>query len=708
MVGTVSVKTGKKASRFVAMSREHSLELYRNIGIIAHIDAGKTTTTERILFYTGRTHRIGSVDDGTTVTDWMEQERERGITIVSAAVTAMWDEHIVNIIDTPGHIDFTAEVQRSLRVLDGGIVIFDAVQGVEPQSETVWRQADRYGVPRICFVNKMDRVGASYDNTIESIKDRLAGNPIAMQLPIGSESAFTGVVDLLEEKAIIWKDDLGVSPDVEDIPTELVERVAEMRAELVEKISETDDALMEKFLEGEAVELAELKAALRRAVIAGEVTPVYCGSALRNKGVQPLLDGVVDYLPSPADIPPVEGLKPGDESVTIERSAEDDAPLSALVFKIVTDPYVGRLAYMRVYSGKITKGSSVHNATKGRKERIGRLIRMYADRREDIEEVLAGDIAAVLGMKSTFTGDTLCDAANPIVLENITFPEPVIYAAIEPKTLADQDKLSTSLQKLAEEDPTFRVGTDEHTGQTVIWGMGELHLEVLINRLIREFKVQTRIGKPRVAYRESISKELPKVEYRYVRQSGGKGQYGHVVLSLEPGEAGSGINFENRIVGGAIPSEYIPAVRRGVHEAAEGGVLAGYPVTDVKVALTDGSFHEVDSSEMAFKVAALRAFKQGVQDAGPVLLEPVMSLEVVIPSEAVGDTTGDLSARRASIEGIETRPSNAQAIRAMAPLAEMFGYATDLRSMTQGRGVFTMEFHHYAEVDSKIAQSLVH
>lgn len=690
------------------MSREYPIELYRNIGIIAHIDAGKTTITERILFYTGRTHRLGSVDDGTTVTDWMEQERERGITIVSAAVTATWSDHIINIIDTPGHIDFTAEVQRSLRVLDGGIVIFDAVQGVEPQSETVWRQADRYGVPRICFVNKMDRVGASYENTIASIKDRLGGNPVAMQIPIGTESEFAGVVDLLEEKAIIWKDDLGVSPKVEAIPSDLANQTTEMRAQLVEKISETDDSLMEMFLEGKTVDVAELKAAMRRAVIAGEFTPVFCGSALRNKGVQPLLDGVIEYLPSPIDIPPVEGLKPGDDTVTLQREADDDAPLSALAFKIVTDPYVGRLAYLRVYSGKITKGSSVYNVTKSRKERIGRLIRMYADRRQDIDEVLAGDIAAVLGMKSTFTGDTLCDAANPIVLESITFPEPVIFAAIEPKTLADQDKLSTSLQKLAEEDPTFRVGTDENTGQTIIWGMGELHLEVLINRLFREFKVQTRIGRPRVAYRESITKEVPEVEYRHVRQTGGRGQYGHVVLSLEPGEAGSGVIFEDRIVGGVIPREYIPAVKQGVHEAAEGGVLAGYPVTDVKVALIDGSFHEVDSSEMAFKVAASRAFKQGVQDAQPVLLEPVVSLEVVIPAETVGDITGDLGARRAAIEGIESRPGNVQAISAMAPLAEMFGYATDLRSMTQGRGVFTMEFDHYAKVESKVMQSLVH
>jgi elongation factor G len=688
------------------MTRQYPIERYRNIGIIAHIDAGKTTTTERVLFYTGKTHRLGSVDDGTTVTDWMDQERERGITIVSAAVTAMWRDYIINIIDTPGHIDFTAEVQRSLRVLDGGVVVFDAVQGVEPQSETVWHQADRYGVPRICFVNKMDRVGASYENTIESIRDRLGANPIAVQLPIGSEAEFIGIVNLIDEKAIIWKDELGTTPEESDVPADLRAEFENRRAKMIEQIAEADDELTFKYLEGEEISTQELKQGLRRAVIAGNATPVYCGSALRNKGVQPLLNAVVDFLPSPLDIPDVVGLKPdSDEELT--RPAEDSAPLSALVFKIVTDPYVGRLAYFRVYSGKITKGSTVHNANKEKRERVGRLLRMYADRREDIDEVLAGDIGAVLGMKKTFTGDTLCDAANAIILEDITFPEPVIFLAIEPKTLADQDKMSEALQKLAEEDPTFRVGVDENTGQTMIWGMGELHLEVLIDRMLREFKVQANVGRPRVAYRESISQGVPAVEQRYVKQTGGRGQYAHVILKLEPGGPGSGIEFESKIKGGVIPAEYIPGVEKGVREAAEGGVIAGYPVTDVKVTLIDGSFHEVDSSELAFKVAGSLAFKQGVQEGGPILLEPVMSAEIVVPEDHVGDVTGDLASRRAAIEGIEIRPGSVQAIQAMVPLAEMFGYATDLRSMTQGRGVFTMEFDHYEAVAESVTKGIL-
>jgi elongation factor G len=689
------------------MAREYPLERYRNIGIIAHIDAGKTTTTERVLFYTGRTHRIGSVDDGTTVTDWMEQERERGITIVSAAVTAMWRDHIINLIDTPGHIDFTAEVQRSLRVLDGGVVVFDAVQGVEPQSETVWRQADRYGVPRICFVNKMDRVGASFENTIRTIRVRLGASPIAMQLPIGSEAGFRGVVDLLEEKAITWEDQLGAAPEIIEIPEGMRSQVEDARAKMVEQIAETDDELTTRFLDGEPISVDELKSALRRAVIAGNAHPVYCGSALRNKGVQPVLDAVVDYLPSPSDVPPVEGLKPGTEDEVVTRPPKDDAPMSALVFKIVTDPYVGRLAYIRVYSGKLTQGAMVQNSTKSRRERIGRLIRMYADRREDISEVMAGDIAAILGMKGTFTGDTLCDAANPIVLESITFPEPVIFLAIEPKTASDQDKMSEALQKLSEEDPTFRVGSDENTGQTVIWGMGELHLEVLVDRMLREFKVQANIGRPRVAYHESISKPVPRAEYRHIKQTGGHGQYGHVVFSLTPGNQGSGITFENKIVGGTIPREYIPAVEKGVREAAESGVLAGYPVTDVQVALIDGSYHEVDSSEMAFKVAGALGFKQGVQMGAPVLLEPIMRVEAVVPEDNVGEVTGDLSARRAAIEGIEPRPGGVQAVQAKVPLAEMFGYATDLRSATQGRGVFSMEFDHYAPVVQAVTETIL-
>jgi len=688
------------------MPREHPLERYRNIGIIAHIDAGKTTTTERVLFYTGRTHRLGSVDDGTTVTDWMEQERERGITIVSAAVTAEWRDHVVNLIDTPGHIDFTAEVQRSLRVLDGGVVVFDAVQGVEPQSETVWRQADRYSVPRICFVNKMDRVGASYERSVESIRDRLGANAIEVQMPIGAEAGFKGVVDLIEDRAILWTDETGSSPEVVEVPPDLRAEAGERRARMVEQIVETDDELTLRYLNGETVSSEELRRSLRAAVIGGRATPVFCGSSLRNKGVQPLLDAVVDYLPSPADIPPVRGVKPGTDE-TQERPTADDAPSSALVFKIVTDPYVGRLAYLRVYSGKITQGAMIYNSTKGKRERVGRLLRMYADRREDTPEVLAGDIGAILGMKDTFTGDTLCDAANPIVLESITFPEPVIFLAIEPKTASDQDKMSEALRKLSEEDPTFRVRQDDNTGQTVIWGMGELHLEVLVDRMLREFRVQAKVGRPRVAYRESIQRPVPKSEFRYIKQTGGRGQYGHVVLSLEPGAPGSGVLFENGIIGGTIPREYIPAVERGVTEAAEAGVLAGYPVVDVSVRLIDGSFHEVDSNEMAFKMAGSLAFKQGVQQGSPVLLEPVMKAEVVVPEEHIGDVTGDLSARRAIIEGIEMRPGRTQAIRAQVPLAEMFGYATALRSNTQGRGVFTMEFDHYARVTESVAEGVL-
>jgi len=688
------------------MTREYPLERYRNIGIIAHIDAGKTTTTERVLFYTGRTHRLGSVDDGTTVTDWMEQERERGITIVSAAVTAHWRDYVINLIDTPGHIDFTAEVQRSLRVLDGGVVVFDAVQGVEPQSETVWRQADLYRVPRICFVNKMDRVGASFERTIEMIRERLAANPIAVQMPVGEEAKFKGVIDLIEESLILWTDELGASREISDVPDELKQEVATRRQAMIEKIAETSESLTDKFIEGKEISADELKAALRQAVLKSKVTPVFCGSALKNKGIQSLLDAIVDYLPSPVDIPDVVGVKPGTEE-EISRPPDDEEPLSSLVFKIVTDPYVGRLAYFRVYSGKIKKGSTVYNSSAGKKERVGRLLRMYADRREDIEEVAAGDIGAVLGMKNTFTGDTLCDAANQILLETITFPDPVIFVAIEPKTLADQDRLSEALHKLSEEDPTFRVGADENTGQTLIWGMGELHLEVLVDRMKREFNVHAKIGRPRVAYRESIRREVPEVEYRYVKQTGGRGQFGHVVLAIEPADPGSDIVFEDKTRGGVIPREYIPAVEKGVREAAEGGVLAGYPLIDIKVTLLDGSFHEVDSSDMAFKMAGSMAFKEGVQRADPVLLEPVMLSEIVVPEAHVGDITGDLGSRRAEIEGIELRPGGVQAITAMIPLGEMFGYATVLRSLTQGRGVFTMEFDHYAKVAAEVSDRLL-
>jgi len=687
------------------MAREYPLDKYRNIGIIAHIDAGKTTTTERIMFYTGKTHRIGSVDDGTTVTDWMVQERERGITIVSAAVSAEWKGYQVNIIDTPGHIDFTAEVQRSLRVLDGGVVVFDAVQGVEPQSETVWRQADRYGVPRMCFVNKMDRVGASYERTIETIKDRLGANAIPMQLPIGFEATFRGVVDLLEEKAVIWGDDLGKDPQVVEIPDELKEQTKEARAYMVERIAELDDELTHKYLEGKTISVEELKGALRKAVISNQASPVFCGSSLKNKGVQVLLDAVIDYLPSPVDVPPLKGTDIDREEV-IDLPPRDDAPLSALVFKIVTDPYVGRLAYFRVYSGVLSQGQMVTNTSKGRRERIGRLIRMHADRREDITEVRAGDIGAVLGLKETFTGDTLCDTKK-IVLESITFPEPVISIAIEPKSSADQEKMGEALRKLSEEDPTFRVRSDENTGQTIISGMGELHLDILVDRMLREFRVQANIGKPRVAYRESITRAVPKVNFKYAKQSGGHGQYGHVVISLEPGERGSGIIFENKIVGGAIPKEYIPAVQKGVMEAADSGVLAGYPVVDMKVTLFDGSFHEVDSSEMAFKLAGSMAFKEGVQKGSPVLLEPIMKVEVVVPDEYLGEVIGQLNSRRGSIQGMEVRPGNAQAVRAFVPLGEMFGYATDLRSATQGRGVSSMEFDHYAPVAQSVAQEIL-
>ncbi len=684
------------------MPRNFPLDKCRNIGIIAHIDAGKTTTTERILFYTGRTYRIGSVDDGTTVTDWMAQERERGITIVSAAVTAEWKGYQINVIDTPGHIDFTAEVQRSLRVLDGGVVIFDAVQGVEPQSETVWRQADRYLVPRICFVNKMDRTGASFERTIESIRSRLGANPVPMQLPIGEESGFRGVIDLLTMQATVWDDELGKEPIVSEIPANLQAAAEDARNVMVEKIAEFDDALIMKFLEGHTISVDELKTTLRKAVIENKATPVFAGSSLKNKGVQPVLDAVIDYLPSPLEIPPARGYAPDDPDTILERPVDDNGPLAALVFKIVADPYVGRLAYFRVYSGKVVQGETVYNPAKGRRERIGRMVRMYADRREDITEVYAGDIGAVLGFKESFTGDTLTDAKAPIVLESITFPEPVISIAVEPKTTADQDRMAEALRRLAEEDPTFKVHTDESTAQTIISGMGELHLDIIVDRMMREFRVQANVGRPRVSYRETISRPVPEINYKYAKQSGGHGQYGHVVFSMEPLERGNGVKFENKIIGGSIPKEYIPAVEKGVKEAAESGIIAGYPVTDILVRLTDGSYHEVDSSEMAFKMASIFAFKEGMQRGGPTLLEPVMKVEVVVPEEYLGDIIGQLNARRGEIQGMEIRPGNAQAVRALIPLAEMFGYTTDLRSATQGRGVHTMEFDHYASVPESV------
>jgi elongation factor G len=689
------------------MVRENSIDRIRNIGIIAHIDAGKTTTTERVLYYTGRTHRIGNVDDGTTVTDWMDQERERGITIQSAATTAYWREHQINIIDTPGHIDFTAEVQRSLRVLDGGVVVFDAVAGVEPQSETVWRQADRYQVPRVCYVNKMDRIGADFFRTIEMIRERLGAHPLAVQLPIGVESDFRGVVDLLEMRGLVWfEEDLGATPQVGDVPSELMDEALLAHEELVERLAETDDELTIKYLEGEEITSGELRRALRQATLANEVTPVLCGSSLRNKGVQPLLDAIVDYLPSPIDVPPITGVNPYTKNEE-ERRADDSEPLAALVFKIQTDPYVGRLAYFRVYSGWLKAGSAVTNATKASRERIGRLLRMHADHREEVKEVHAGDIAATLGLKSTFTGETLCAPDGPIILESITFPEPVISVAIEPRTTADQDKMSQALKRLAEEDPTFRVRVDENTGQTLISGMGELHLEVLVDRMLREFRVGANVGKPRVAYRETITQSV-RSEGRFVRQTGGRGHYGHVVLELEPLAPGHGFEFVNRCRGDAVPKEFVPAVEEGAREAMESGVLAGYPLVDLRATLVDGSYHEVDSSDVAFKVAGSMALRDGVQDAGPVLLEPVMSAEIIAPEEFVGEIVGDLNARRAQIERLEPRPSGIQSVDAIVPLAEMFGYATDLRSMTQGRGTFTMEFSHYEQVDRQIADRILY
>ena len=685
--------------------KEYPLERYRNIGVIAHIDAGKTTTTERILYYTGRTYRIGSVDDGTTVTDWMEQERERGITIVSAAVTAFWKDYQINLIDTPGHIDFTAEVQRSLRVLDGGVVVFDAVQGVEPQSETVWRQADRYSVPRICFANKMDRVGASFDRTIKSIEERLGARPIAMQIPIGAEDSFIGVVDLLTEQAILFEDELGSTPEYTDIPEDLVDLVKEKRAEMVERIAELNDDLTLKYLEGEELTIEEMKAALRRGVLNNEVSPVFCGSSLKNKGVQPLLDAVVDYLPSPLDMPDVVGehVKTGEE---VTRSPKDDEPMSALVFKIVTDPYVGRLAYIRIYSGVVKKGSTYLNSTQEKRERVGRLLRMYADHREDVDELHAGDIGAILGLKQSYTGDTLSDMNNPIVLETINFPDPVISVAIEPKTLADQDKMSEALQKLAEEDPTFKVRVDEETGQTIISGMGELHLDILVDRMLREFKVQANVGNPRVAYHETITKTVPEAEYKFVKQTGGHGQYGHVVLRIEPLASGSGFEFAEEVRGGSIPREFIPSVEKGVREAVESGVVSGYPMTDLKVTLIDGSSHEVDSSDMAFRTAAIFAIREGVPKGRPVLLEPIMKVEVVVPEEHMGEVIGQINARHGNVLGMDMRPGNAQVIDAEVPLAEMFGYATELRSATKGRGVFTMEFDHYAPVSEAVMKKI--
>lgn len=688
------------------MSR-FDLNKVRNIGIIAHIDAGKTTTTERILYYTGRIHRMGEVHEGTATMDHMVQEQERGITITSAATTTFWMDHQINIIDTPGHIDFTAEVQRSLRVLDGGVVVFDAVAGVEPQSETVWRQADQYGVPRICFVNKMDRVGADFSRTINMIRERLKANPLPIQWPIGRESEFRGIVDLLSMEAAVWKEeDLGAQAEIVDIPAEVEEAVQKARQEIMDIIIETDDDLMARYLEDEEISVEELRQALRQATIEGKITPVMCGSALRNKGIQRVMDAVVYYLPSPLDVPPISGINPETEE-TETRAPDDNEPMSALVFKIVTDPYVGRLAYFRVYSGVLEAGSNVQNATKDIKERIGRVLRMHASHREDLTEVHAGDIAATLGLKNTFTGDTLAVREAPIVLESIDFPEPVIQLAIEPKTNIDQDKMGIALRALAEEDPTFQVRVDDQTGQTILYGMGELHLEVLVDRMLREFKVAANVGKPRVAYRETITRTVDKAEGRFVRQSGGRGQFGHVVLRLEPLEPGSGFIFENSIIRGAIPKEFIRPAEDGIREAMETGVLAGYPMVDIKVELYDGSFHEVDSSEMAFKIAGSMALKEGAQRGKPVLLEPIMDVEVVTPEDYTGDVIGNLSSRRGMIDGMEMRTDGVQSIQAKVPLAEMFGYATALRSMSQGRGTFTMEFDHYAPVTQEIADAII-
>ena len=689
------------------MARLVTLDKIRNIGVIAHIDAGKTTVSERILYFTGKTYKIGEVHEGTAVMDWMEQERERGITITSAATTTFWRDHQVNLIDTPGHIDFTAEVQRSLRVLDGGIVVFDAVAGVQPQSETVWRQADRFGVPRLAFVNKMDRIGANFYRTIEMIVDRLGAHPVAIQMPLGAESNYIGFIDLLTMKETVYGEDIDAAPDVRDVRPEFQADATKHRALMTEAIAETDEALTEKYLEGHEISEEELRAALRRATISGKLVPVLSGAALRNKGVQAVLDAVVDLLPSPLDIPAVRGLAPDDLTKELTRKADENEPTAALAFKIVTDPYVGRLAYIRVYSGKISTGQALVNTTRrNQRERIGRLVRMHANSREEIDEVLAGDIAAIIGPKNTFTGDTLCESDKPILLEAIKFPEPVISVAIEPRTKADQDKMAEALRRLSEEDPTFRVRTDEETGQTLISGMGELHLDVLVDRMVREFKVWANVGKPQVAYRETITRPV-KAEGRFVRQTGGRGQYGHCWLEVEPLEKGKGFEFVDAIRGGSVPREYIPAIEKGVRESLDTGVIAGYPVVDIKATLVDGSYHEVDSSEMAFKIAGSMAFKAGMQKAGPVLLEPIMRVEVVVPENYMGDVIGDLSARRAHVEGMEPRIGGVTAIRAFVPLAMMFGYATDLRSSTQGRGTFTMEFDHYDQLPANLAEGIV-
>jgi elongation factor G len=673
---------------------------------MAHIDAGKTTTTERILYYTGRTHKMGEVHEGAAVMDWMEQEQERGITITSAATACVWEDHRINIIDTPGHVDFTVEVERSLRVLDGAIALFDSVAGVEPQSETVWRQADKYRVPRIAYINKMDRVGANFAGAVKTMQDRLGAHPLPIQLPIGEETAFTGVIDLVTERALVWKDELGTEWEEQDIPGDMADEAHDARTHLIEACADYDDELMEAYLGEEAISPERIKKALRQATLDIKVTPVLCGSSFKNKGVQPLLDAVIDYLPSPLDVPAVTGVEPtkDEEGRQAERPADDNAPFAALAFKVMADPYVGKLTYFRVYSGTLAAGAKVLNASTGRQERIGRILEMHANHREERGEIYAGDIVAGVGLKQTSTGDTLCDPAAPIKLETIEFPEPVISVSIEPKTKVDQEKLGASLGRLTEEDPTFQVRSDEETGQTLISGMGELHLEVIVDRLLREFKVDANVGRPQVAYRETVRQPVSKVEGRFVRQTGGRGQYGHVVIDLEPAE-GEGFDFVNKIKGGSIPSEFIPAVEQGIEEALESGVKAGYPMVDVRVTLTDGSYHDVDSSEMAFKVAGSMALREAARRAKPVLLEPIMAVEVVTPEEFMGDVIGDLNRRRGRIEGMEPR-GNTQVVWAYVPLAQMFGYATDLRSQTQGRATYTMQFDRYAEVPSALAEEI--
>ena len=687
------------------MAREYTLEKTRNIGIMAHIDAGKTTFTERVLFYTGKKHKIGETHDGEADMDWMEQEKERGITITSAATTCFWDDNRINIIDTPGHVDFTVEVERSLRVLDGAVAVFDGAAGVEPQSETVWRQADKYQVPRLCFINKMDKMGADFYMSLDSIRERLNPKAVAFHLPIGAEDKMSGIVDLLTERAYKFEGSFGENIKEIDIPEDLKDKVKKFRAEMIERIVENDEGVMEKYLNGDEINVEELKMAARKGVIANEIFPVLAGTALQNIGVQPVLDAVIDFLPSPLDVPPIEAMDPDDEEKKTEVKANDSAPFASLVFKIATDPYVGRLSFIRIYQGMLKSGSYVYNTSTGTKERIGRIVRMHANHREEVSEVYSGDIAAVIGLKNTSTGNTLCDEDKPVLLESITFPEPVIKIAVEPKTKADQEKMGMALQKLAEEDPTFRVETDEETNQVLISGMGELHLDIIVDRMKREFKVEANVGKPQVSYRETI-KEKSEAEGKYIKQSGGRGQYGHCWLRVEPQEAGEGSEFVNEIKGGSIPREYIPAVEKGIKEALEQGVLAGYPMVDIKSTVYDGSFHEVDSSEMAFKMAAILGFKEACRRGKAVLLEPIMKVEVVTPEEYMGNIMGDLNSKRGQIGQMIDR-ANAKVIDAMVPLAEMFGYATSLRSMSQGRASYTMEFDHYAEVPKSVAEDII-